>query len=519
MHISSQIASSISTGNLKSNPPAALDSIFKHALVAASQTAMPAPTSPVEKKSDHPKNSTDQAAVPAHQFGTLPVPVPVALSQPGISLPDNGSSSEDQSAQSSGPGSSSSPSLQTTAPFSATVHPLQAGVEDGVGQFSDTPVTGKPAQTPDSSSATAQPTQPVKSASEASAKEDAAAPNRLPIALPIPQAPGADLSGLLDPASPDSSQAPATDGTANQPTQPPAPSDPAALLASVAQTTFVVPAVVPTLPALSAGQSTSNAVAALGSAKPAGVAGKTHAPSSDIAARRKVDESDTDASETESAASNSATLIQAEPQVNHSAPDHQSAANDPAAQQALQAALSSSVPAHASIQAVTPTITSGADAAATQTPVTVKPEAVSTPALSSAQLIQSMHGSEMRLGMHSTEFGSISINTSLSRQVLSAQISTDHSELSRALAVHMPAIQEKLGNAYGIQAKVEVHNSSSASSGESARESNSQHNDSRRQGRTGSLTGSPISLLASSTANSSSSASVASSDARLDIRI
>lgn len=84
--------------------------------------------------------------------------------------------------------------------------------------------------------------------------------------------------------------------------------------------------------------------------------------------------------------------------------------------------------------------------------------------VSSAQLIQSINHSEMRLGMQSAEFGNISISTSLNHQALSAQISIDHSELGRALAVHLPAIEEKLGNAYGVHARVEVRDGGSASS-------------------------------------------------------
>ncbi len=78
------------------------------------------------------------------------------------------------------------------------------------------------------------------------------------------------------------------------------------------------------------------------------------------------------------------------------------------------------------------------------------------PGVSSAQLVQSAGRSEMRVGMQSAEFGSISISTSLNHQALSAQISVDHAELGRVLAVHLPAIEQKLGSAYGLQAQVEI---------------------------------------------------------------
>lgn len=141
-----------------------------------------------------------------------------------------------------------------------------------------------------------------------------------------------------------------------------------------------------------------------------------------------------------------------------------------------------------------------------------------TPSLSSAQLIQSMHHSEMRVGMQSDEFGNISISTSLNHQALSAQISIDHSELSRALAVHLPSIEEKLGNAYGVQARVEVRDA--ANSNTSSYSDSGQQSKEDRQSRGGTTSGSigvaaeRMSALTSSVTNS-----VAASTSRLDIRI
>ncbi len=100
--------------------------------------------------------------------------------------------------------------------------------------------------------------------------------------------------------------------------------------------------------------------------------------------------------------------------------------------------------------------------AATNVPV-ASAETVVIPGASSAQLIQSAGQTEMRLGMHSAEFGNISISTSVSHQTISAQISLDHSELGRALAVHLPAIEAKLGSAYGLEASVQLRHESAAS--------------------------------------------------------
>ena len=78
------------------------------------------------------------------------------------------------------------------------------------------------------------------------------------------------------------------------------------------------------------------------------------------------------------------------------------------------------------------------------------------PGIQTARVLQGMSQTEMRLGMHSEEFGPISISTSLSHQQLTAQISLEHDALGAALETHMAAIQEKLGAAYGVQARVEV---------------------------------------------------------------
>jgi hypothetical protein len=90
-----------------------------------------------------------------------------------------------------------------------------------------------------------------------------------------------------------------------------------------------------------------------------------------------------------------------------------------------------------------------------------------TSGINSARLIQSMNETEMRVGMHSSEFGDISIRTMVSQQQVQAQISVDHNELSSALSAHIPAMQAKLGNEYGLHASIEVsQNGASFSSGE-----------------------------------------------------
>lgn len=150
------------------------------------------------------------------------------------------------------------------------------------------------------------------------------------------------------------------------------------------------------------------------------------------------------------------------------------------------------------------------------------PEMGNVSAVSSAQLIQSVRHSEMRLGMQSEEFGSMSISTSLSKQVLSAQISTEHAELGRALMVHLPAMEQKLSTAYGVPAKVEVHGGTSSLNTSTDTSSRQQPQGGRKQGSGG---GSPAVSLSTDRLLPVAGASYPAQPAdlatvsRLDIRI
>jgi hypothetical protein len=86
--------------------------------------------------------------------------------------------------------------------------------------------------------------------------------------------------------------------------------------------------------------------------------------------------------------------------------------------------------------------------------------------VNAAKIIQTIRESEMRVGMHSSEFGNISVRTSVSQQQLFTQISVDHSDLSRALTAQLPAMQARLGDASGLHTLIEINNlGSSFSSG------------------------------------------------------
>ena len=95
--------------------------------------------------------------------------------------------------------------------------------------------------------------------------------------------------------------------------------------------------------------------------------------------------------------------------------------------------------------------------------------------INAARVIQSMSGTEMRVGMHSSDFGEISIHTTLSPLQLQTQISVNHSELGSAIATHIPAMQAKLGSEHGVHASIEVSQTGSSLSGNPG-QSSSQRN-------------------------------------------
>ena len=93
-------------------------------------------------------------------------------------------------------------------------------------------------------------------------------------------------------------------------------------------------------------------------------------------------------------------------------------------------------------------------------------DAAATSGINSAKLIQTMSESEMRVGMHSSEFGNISIRTTVSQQQMQAQITLDHGELSQAMSSHVSSVQTKLENEYGLHASIEVNHQGAGFSGE-----------------------------------------------------
>jgi hypothetical protein len=72
----------------------------------------------------------------------------------------------------------------------------------------------------------------------------------------------------------------------------------------------------------------------------------------------------------------------------------------------------------------------------------------------------------MQVGMHSADFGDISIRASLAQQQMMAQISVNHDELSQAMMAHLSTVQAKIGNDYGLQASISVHHQGTATAGQ-----------------------------------------------------
>jgi hypothetical protein len=141
-------------------------------------------------------------------------------------------------------------------------------------------------------------------------------------------------------------------------------------------------------------------------------------------------------------------------------------------------------------------------------------EPVGSSSINTARLVQSMSESEMRVGMHSSEFGDISIRTSVSQQQMVAQITLDHGDLSQAIAAHASTLQAKLGEDYGIHASIEVHNLGSGFGNDPGQSSQREQRDFRHSARA------EIALPGAEASSSIQFAAVASisSGNRLDIR-
>jgi hypothetical protein len=126
-----------------------------------------------------------------------------------------------------------------------------------------------------------------------------------------------------------------------------------------------------------------------------------------------------------------------------------------------------------------------------KTPQTAPPATVvlpqAVPVINTAKLIQSMGQSEMRVGMRSSDFGNISISTSATRNLISAQISLEHGELARALATHLPEMQARLGGNQAMNVRIDMNGqpagqSTGTSTGMSNGSADQSHGDRQQKG-------------------------------------
>ncbi|HEX4067045.1 MAG TPA: hypothetical protein VHZ09_13570 [Acidobacteriaceae bacterium] len=122
-------------------------------------------------------------------------------------------------------------------------------------------------------------------------------------------------------------------------------------------------------------------------------------------------------------------------------------------------------------------------------PVPADTETAATSGVNAAHLIQTLGQTGMQVGMHSAEFGDISIRTLVSQQQMTAQISVDHGDLSRAIAAHVATVQTKLGDEFGLNASIQVNHGGASFSGEQGSSSAGQQRTYRTPAQTGSSIG------------------------------
>lgn len=144
------------------------------------------------------------------------------------------------------------------------------------------------------------------------------------------------------------------------------------------------------------------------------------------------------------------------------------------------------------------------------------------PVINTAKLVQSMSQSVMRLGMRSNEFGNISISTSSTRDVVSAQISLEHGELAKTLAAHLPEMQARLGGNQPMDVRIDMNGAST--SGQETGSFSGMSNDSAGQSRSGRQQASNVAQSQSGSGVaeqqfSTAAAALPTGYARLDIRV
>jgi len=87
------------------------------------------------------------------------------------------------------------------------------------------------------------------------------------------------------------------------------------------------------------------------------------------------------------------------------------------------------------------------------------------PLFSSAQLIEKVSQSELRLGMRTGEFGNVEIRTTFDHQQLRAEISSERGELGQALSAELPGFEQRLREHDVPLSTVVVHQANAGASG------------------------------------------------------
>ena len=101
-------------------------------------------------------------------------------------------------------------------------------------------------------------------------------------------------------------------------------------------------------------------------------------------------------------------------------------------------------------------------------------------ASTSRMLANAMRG-ELHVGLHTEAFGRVTIQTNTTLGQFSAQVSLEDSKQSAALAMHLPAVEQRILQQHGLDASVRiVSDSHSALAGSST--GNGQHGSSANNG-------------------------------------
>jgi hypothetical protein len=90
--------------------------------------------------------------------------------------------------------------------------------------------------------------------------------------------------------------------------------------------------------------------------------------------------------------------------------------------------------------------------------------AATQPLVNTAKLIQGISQSELRVGMQSREFGNIDIRTSVAHHEFSAQISVEHNDVAKTMAMELPGLYDRLNEQNVSVNHIVIQNNSLATS-------------------------------------------------------